>query len=853
MSIGFLDEYRATDVDRVGGKGANLGELLGNGFPIPPGFVVCADEYARVIAGVATDGAHGDYRDAIMNWVPSDDFLQAIGECNGRLRSARGSDLVYAVRSSATAEDLGDASFAGQHETYYYVTFEELVPMIRLCWASLWNEEALAYRDTQGISHQSVFMAVVVQEMIPSTVSGITFTANPLTGALDEVVTDATWGMGAAIVDGRVTPDHFVVARDSGAILNQRIANKTMMVSTTRPQNAGRMVDVPQQLQQAACLDDEMVAEVTRWALKAEAHFGKPQDLEWAIVDGTYYMLQSRPITTLGSEAGDPTPTGKLVLFKAFAENFTDPLTPLTADVLGSVFEMAVMHRGRMYMPLGMGRAIVPLRMTDEEAAGLMSIESPEDFRVRVNWFMVPFTCLFWVVYYLLLGVSQARSRRQPDEFMEVFRDLEREVDADESLSPAEAMARLFLVGKPFHPIGMQVMPVNVSSVVRYVSLMGLLNRLLQYWLPGLQRDAGSLLCSGSYGVKSTEMGRSIFQLSVLARQTPAVVEVLQSAKSDEIYPALLALEASGPFLAAFHEFLRVHGHRALKEFELGVPRFRENPAPVLAMIRNYLVSDSNPEEMEQHSTDARVALAGTIQAGLGKLPLEKRLGWRWRVIEYLADRTRHFTKLRENSRFYHIMAWQTARMKILRAEARLLASGQLKVRNDIFYLHWQEVRAMLDGKLGWSDVEGLIRARRMQNVRWSHQSPAKMLNIASTRMRKVVAQGQLGGQGASPGQYEGIARVILDPSVDAEIHPGEILIAPYTDPAWTPLFLVARAAVVGVGSYLSHAGTIAREYGMPCVVDVTDCTSLIRSGDRILVDGTEGLVHLLATGEQAA
>lgn len=289
----------------------------------------------------------------------------------------------------------------------------------------------------------------------------------------------------------------------------------------------------------------------------------------------------------------------------------------------------------------------------------------------------------------------------------------------------------------------------------------------------------------------------------------------------------------------ALNEFLAVHGHRALKEFEFTSPRFEEDPTPILAMIRNYLETNSNPDEMAQNQTDWRVELAHSIRQKLGG-------GLRWRFIEYLADRARYFIKLRENSRFFQIMAWYAARKKILRVERRLMDLGRLKVKGDVFYLTWAEVEALLSAKLAWADVEERIRARRMRHVRWSKQTPPKMLNIESTRQPVAQHESHLTGQGASPGVYEGTARLILDPRVDADIKPGEILVAPFTDPAWTPLFLVARAAVVGVGSYLSHAGTIAREYGMPCVVSVDGCTARIRRGDRLRVDGTEGMVYLL-------
>lgn len=852
MTVSSMSDFRSSDVDLVGGKGANLGELINNGFPIPPGFVVCSDEYVKVISELGEGHDVDDFKNAIKNWKPSPDFLESIRRCHEALQSARTAEVVYAVRSSATAEDLGDASFAGQHETYYYVTFTDLVDNLKRCWVSLWSDEAIAYRDTQGIEHQTVLMAVVVQEMIPSDVSGITFTANPLSGDLDEIVSDATWGMGAAIVDGRVTPDHYVVLRDSDTVSSHRIANKIRMVSTTRQVDGDRMIDVPYHRQKIPCLNDDQILEVTHWALKAEQHFDSPQDLEWAIYDGDYYMLQSRPITTLSDHATEEKETRKLVLFKAVSENFTESLLPLSVDVLGHSIPNPF-HNGRIYQEIAPARLLLPIKMTDEQAAELVSWELPEDFKIRINWLMLPFSVLTWFIIYLIAGVDQARSRGMPDDFMEVFRKHEADIDANDDIGPAEAMVRLFFVDKLIHPTGMDVMTHNITSVLRYFSLMGILNKLLSIWIPDVQRDAGSLLCSGSYGVKSTEMGRNIFKLSIVAKEHSEVVDIFRTYPPDELLDVLKANGNAGTFLTAFDDFLATHGHRALKEFELASPRFAENPAPVLAMIKNYMLSDSNPDEMEQHTTDNRVELAQSIQAKLAAKPLESIFPWRWKLIEYLADKARYFIKLRENTRFYHIMGWNVARKKILRAEEKLISNGKLKVKDDIFYLRWVEVRALLDDELQWSDIEETVRARRMMVLRWNKQSVPKLLNIESRHTKKILSKGQLGGQGAAPGQFEGVARVILDPSVDAEIHPGEILVAPYTDPAWTPLFLIARAAVVGVGSYLSHAGTIAREYGMPCVVDVQDCTSLIRTGDRILVDGTEGIVHILKDEEVAA
>lgn len=838
MAILALSEVGQADVVVAGGKGANLGELVRAGFPVPPGFVVSPDVYRAACAGA---GAGADAVVAQLLGYEFDAALEAaIAAAHEALQGQRSGPVVYAVRSSATAEDLGDASFAGQHETFYEVGIGELNDAIRRCWASLWSEPAVAYRDTQGIRHTDVAMAVVVQEMIASDVSGITFTANPLTGSGDEIVTDAVWGMGSAIVDGKVTPDHFVVARDSGAVVTEQIAEKTRMVQAGSAADA--LSDVPEAERRKPTLSADQLAEVTRWAVKSEAHFGKPQDLEWAFSGGRYFMLQSRPITTLEADE-DLDTTTKLVIYKPIAENFTDPLLPLTEDLTSLVVSAAFFYRGRVYQGIAPVRAILPLHITDDQAAELLYWEMPQDLELKIRWTMVPVSLLVATIYYLMFGLTQARSRAMPDNFMDTFRGLFRKVDKDPELTPAQAMMQMLAAPGAFAPVGRWILFINVTAVLRYFILMGVLNRLLKRWIPDVSRDAGSLLCSGSTGVLSTEMGRSITALANLARGNADVSRILQTYPREEIIPALKATSAAAAFIEALDGFLAVHGHRALKEFEMASPRFEEDPTPVLAMIGNYLKSNANPDAMAQQQTDRRVELAHEIRGKLG--------GWRWKVVEYLSDRARYFIKLRENSRFFHIMAWYAARKKVLRVERRLMDLGRLKVKGDVFYLLWAEVEALLSAELTYADVEERIRARRMRHVRWSKQTPPKTLNIESTRQAPVAAaDGALVGQGASPGVYEGIARVILDPRVDANIAPGEILVAPFTDPAWTPLFLVARAAVVGVGSYLSHAGTIAREYGMPCVVNVDGCTEKIRTGDRLRVDGTEGTVHLLSKDE---
>lgn len=869
-SIYGLDEIGRNDVAIAGGKGANLGDLVEKGFPVPPGFVVSARACEAFFASAELQALLGDLKDksdgdaeavcrqirqAIDEAEFPADLAEAVQAAHENLVQQRGAEILCAVRSSATAEDLGDASFAGQHATYYYVRRDNLLKMIRNCWASLWNAEAVSYRNTQGIDHGAVFMAVVVQEMIPSEVSGVTFTANPVTGARDEIVTESSWGMGAAIVDGRVTPDHTVISREGLVLLEKRIADKRFMVPPSVDDDPGiRLRDVPHHLRRRETLSEEAARVVARWAVKAEEHFGTAQDIEWAMVDGRFYMLQSRPITVMGHEAIGSGETGEYVIFKPLVENFTDPLTPLTWDLMGRVSPPGMkLIGGRAYLYLKPMRMLLPFRISDEDLVRLVYEMGAQKPQVKLSLVKLPFFLAFLFLGYLLVGVFYARTRRLPDDFMDGYRDLCRRVAEDATIGPAEAIRRLWpwYWAKFFDPAGFMVLLVNLSAS-RYMVFMDFLGKMLRKWIPDIGDDAESLLCSGAEGVLSAEMGRGILDLAREARKNPVVRQLLEAHKPDKALALLRQAPEAGPFLQRLEEFLAVNGHRGLKELELQSIRWEENPAPVLGMVRNYLLVESDPENHEKKVGQSRRALWQKIDERLARLPLERPIGVRRRILRYLADRTRHFAKMRENSRFYHVMGLSFVRKKILDVERRLMAQRKLRCRDDIFFLRWREIEQMERGELGWLDVEDRIRERRMEHIRLSKMAPPKTVGVHLPEKSAAApvdadADAALQGQPASPGSYEGSAHVILDPSIDIEIKPGEILVAPYTDPAWTPLFLTAGAAVVEVGSYLSHAGTVAREFGMPCVVDLPECTRQIHTGAAIRVDGDSGLVYRIA------
>ncbi len=726
--------------------------------------------------------------------------------------------------------------------------------MVKHCWSSLFSPEAVSYRSTQGMDHADVLMAVVIQEMIPSEVSGVTFTANPVTGSREEIVTESSWGMGAAIVDGRVTPDHYLFERKGLRLKEKRIAEKKFMVPPRLSEDAvTRLHEVPHDMRHKETLSEEQARVIAGLAIRAEEHFGNPQDIEWALFDGSFYMLQSRPITIMGQEDITADIEGQYVIFKPLLENFTAPLTPITQDMISLIFAspMFRMVKGWPYISLKHFRDILPFKVSDEDLAQLLYGWDTKKPVMKLSLSRLPLTGLFLFFSYLAFGPFFARTRRMPVGFMDRYRYLARKVGQDRRIGPFKTMVRTLFWSRFFDPVGNQVAMVNLASG-RYMFRMEDLKYLLRRWTPDVREDAASLLCSGTENVLSVEMGRGIWALAKTAKQIPKVREILEKHKPDRVLNKLESQPEARPFVEQLNRFVDVNGHRGLKELEIASPRWEEDISPVLGMIRNYLLVESDPEEHERQVNQTRRELEAEIRSRLEKCPLEKPFRWRYRLIKYTAKRTRYFARQRENSRFYHIMGFYSIRKKILQVEADMMARGRLKCKGDIFFLHLPEMEKLQEGKLGWLDVEDRIRERRMEHIRLSKMVPPKCIGVKlSVKERPEGAEPEDGntfrGQAASPGKYEGVARVILDPSIDLELKPGEILIAPYTDPAWTPLFLTAGAAAIEVGSYLSHAGTVAREFGMPCVVDLPDCTRNIQSGHRVLVDGNRGLVRILA------
>jgi pyruvate,water dikinase len=826
------------EVERIGAKAATLAVLAAH-HNVPEGFIVLADAFVAHFAkhGISTGRTSVPPDDATvarLRATPLDVRLTAeIQSAFAALPTHDGRPPMCVVRSSAVGEDGVSTSFAGQHATYYYVDRGRVEQRVIDCWLSSWSREASAYRASLDVD-EPIRMAVIVQLMVPAEISGVTFTRDPTGRVRDSIVVESCWGLGAALVDGRVTPDSYVVRRADRAVVERRIGSKRFKVAEDLIDAVGaRLQSVPRHLQRVPTLSDRTLKDVVELAAACERELGAPQDVEWAYANGALHLLQSRPITA-GAPVVAP-PEGRWVAFKPVLENFTEALTPLTVDIIRRVVpRFGQFIDGRYYLDFDRVRASVPFKVTDAELVDLALLKS-ERSDYPIHWPRLIKTVGAMFAGFVGAGILWVRSRHVPHATLAQFRARCRAVLNESSLDPVESLRELLVGPSPFAAPSQFPFQVNVSAV-RYFFLLDALRALLRRFAPHFDAAQIAPLCAGTHEMLSTQMIDDLRETALVAEHTPAIRQLLQSDRLEELPNQLAIHPAAAQFVASLESFIARYGHRGTREMELAAPRWQEDPTPLFVMIRNLLREGFTERLVDQARSRHAAAEAALDSAGASR--------WTRAIARWLARRIRYYATLRENTRHYTMLAFSTVRTKILGLEQQLIATGALRA-DDIFYLTWDEIRAAQAGRIEKTNLQALLRKRRLLHMRRNRAQPPLTINIDYRAPKR--AAGVLAGQCASPGIAEGTVRLVLDPATDGEIKNGEILVAPYTDPAWTPLFLGAAAVVVETGSYLSHAGTIARELGIPCLVDVTGVMAALRNGQRICVDATQGKAFLLA------
>lgn len=819
-----LSELSLADIDHVGAKAAHLGALLRAGFNVPAGFVIDVNAFISHF---------GEVTDPLVKPNPPRLQAELMADIVAALLAHLPDADQLAVRSSATDEDGEQASFAGQHSTYYFVTPNRIDQAILDCWMSLWSPAALAYRREGWVevnSGEPPRMAVIVQTMLPATRSGVVFSTDPVNPNSSDCVIEATWGLGAALVDGRVSPDHVRVNEDSGQY-SYHISDKKMQVNVN-PDNlqGSRLQEVAQSLRNAPVLTTFEAHQIANTAAQLETLFEAPQDIEWAFVDAELFWLQSRPITQLVNHHHIDK---KLVLFKPLAENFTEPLTPLTEDLFAQMLPpIGAFYEGRLYLDLQILARANVFDLSEAElvqAALLKRIPT----KLSISWPQALKLAAITSVAFLFDGAHWLRTQRASAAALARYVKYVANVSRNTKLSIAESARRLLWGSWPFDPIGHRMLYTNVSAG-RYFVYIGLLKAFVRRYAP----EYPQVLLSNTFH------GRGDMHSMALLAQTDYLAGLLHDAMEND--PALQnqveqiingtasELPSHSGFVLAYEQFLQSYGHRGPKELELAAPSWRETPAELLKLLYN------SPPRTSQTDTVHGQHLAARDKLNQHLKP------WQRRVAAYLSQKISHYMALRENTRHFHIMGFDALRQKILSVENQLIRAGKLGVPGDIFYLRTGEIDALDKADLDPESAHALIRKRRRNWQRQARMPVLETLNISLPPAVEDEDESALRGQCASPGCVEGVARVVTSLNEAHSLSTGEILVAPYTDPAWTPLFPRSAGIIVGTGSFLSHAGTIARELHVPCLVDVKDCTRLICTGQKLRLDASSGTVTIL-------
>ncbi|TQS24527.1 phosphoenolpyruvate synthase [Microbispora sp. KK1-11] len=869
--MGF-EHIDSTNVADVGGKGVHLGELSRiDGIRVPDGFCVTTDAFQRVVAEVPSIDAQldllsrvepddratirtlsADIRRAVEGVALPDDLVAAISESLARL----GEHASYAVRSSATAEDLPTASFAGQQDSYLNVVgLTAILLHVRRCWASLFTERAVTYRRRNGFDHRKVRMAVVVQRMVFPDAAGILFTADPVTSNRKIATVEAGWGLGEALVSGLVSGDVYTVRDDQ--VVSRAVATKSRFVQAS-PEGGTQDAPVEQRRQTQPALTDAQVVRLVRLGRRIEAYFGRPQDIEWCLVGDDFHIVQSRAITTLFPVPTTDDQENHVYISVGHQQMMTDAMKPLGLS-LWQLTTPRPMHEagGRLFVdvtpilatPAGRANFLAMLEKADplfldalqtvldrgdflrslpDEGPGAAPAGAPPAGDAPA-----PIETDPAVVTQLIRRseASVATLRRE-------IRDLSGPALLDFIVADIAELKRIL-----FEPRSHQAIMAGMEAT-------WWLNEHLEAWL-GEKNAADALTQSVPHNVTS-EMGLALLDVADTIRPHDEVVAFLQRVvdegrEGDGFLDELAALAGGREARDAIRGYLDQYGMRCAGEIDITRTRWSEQPAmlvpAILGNVKNFEPGAGKRrfEQGRQESRRKEQELLTRLRAlpdGEQKAEETKRM----------IDRVRTFAGYREYPKYGMISRYFVYKQALLQEAERLVRSGVLREKDDIFFLRLDELKKVVRT----NDVDAeLIRERREAFRSYEALTPPRVLTsdgeaVTGRYRRDDAPPGALTGLPVSAGTVEGRARVVMD-MAQADLEAGDILVTAYTDPSWTPLFVSVAGLVTEVGGLMTHGAVIAREYGLPAVVGVEQATRLIRDGQRIRVHGTDGYVEILS------
>ncbi len=866
--LGFRDIDK-TKLMVAGGKGANLGELSKiEGIRVPDGFCISAEAFKRILGETpAIDGLldrlsllkaedrekigelSGEIRRAIEGTAIPEDINEEIT----RLLSGLGEKNAYAIRSSATAEDLPTASFAGQQDTYLNIVGRgSILEHISKCWASLFTDRAVGYRIQNAFDHRKVYLSVVVQKMVFPQAAGIMFTADPVTANRKVLSIDAGFGLGEALVSGLVNADSYKVR--NGKVISKKISTKKLAVYALKDGGTKEQELEPER-QDRQALTDEQVLELERIGRKIEEHFGCPQDIEWCLADGTFYVVQSRPITTLYPipEADDE--ENHVYVSVGHQQMMTAPLKPLGMSIFWlTSFIPRFKAGGRLFVDVTHMLASPDSREMLLNTMGqhdplmkdaLMTIiergdfikSSPDDKKEQNS---------IRSSKSIPSPGSQTQIENDPAIVSDLIKRSEASVEELKQNIRTKSGSELFdFILEDIRLLKKLLSDPQSSSL--YMAAMDAsawINEKMKEWLG--EKNAADTLSQSVPNNITSEMGLALLDVADVIRPYPEVIDYLKHAKDDSFLNGLVKFDGGQEIQAAIRAFLNKYGMRCAGEIDITKTRWSEKPTTLVPMllsnIKNF-ETNAGHRKFEQGRQEA----LKKEQELLGRLKQLPEGEQKAKEAKRMIDLIRNFIGYREYPKYGMVNRYFVYKQALLKEVEQLVQAGVIHEKEDIYYLTFEELREVV--RTNKPDYR-IIGERKDEHRLYEKLTPPRVITsdgeiLAGEYKRENLPAEAIAGLPVSSGVAEGRARVILNME-DADLEDGDILVTSFTDPSWTPLFVSVKGLVAEVGGLMTHGAVIAREYGLPAVIGVENATRLIKDGQRIRVNGTDGYVEIL-------
>ncbi|EJV81693.1 phosphoenolpyruvate synthase [Bacillus thuringiensis] len=868
MSSFVLDfqEIENTQLSLVGGKGLNLGELTNiQGIQVPEGFCVTTVGYEKAIEQneelqtllqqltklkMEERAQIGEMSKKIREVIMAVEIPTDVVEAVAHYLSRFGNEHAYAVRSSATAEDLPYASFAGQQDTYLNIIGEEaILQHVRKCWASLFTERAVTYRIQNGFKHNQVSICVVVQKMVFPEASGILFTADPITSNRKVLSIDASFGLGEALVSGLVSADNYKVKE--GGISETMIATKKIAIYALKEGGTEtKQIDPVQQKLQT--LSEQQILQLAQIGRQIEAYFGCPQDIEWCLAHDTIYIVQSRPITTLYPIPEVNDGENHVYISVGHQQMMTDAMKPLGLSFFllttsapmrkagGRLFVDATQQlalpvsRDYLINTLGKSDPLIQDALTNVVERDDFITLLPDDEKGKSAGKSVP------------PANSQPENENDPAIVTNLIQNSEASIEElKRNMQMKSGTDVLDFILEDIQQLKKVLFnPQSIAVIMAGMNASTWINEKMEQWLG--EKNAADTLSQSVQNNITSEMGLALMDVADVIRPYPEVIAYLQHVEDDSFLNELVQFKGGEKARDAISAFLNKYGMRCSGEIDITKTRWSEKPTTIIPMIVNNIrdfeagASKRKFEEGLQEAVKKEEELVNRLQ----HLPDSKQ---KVEETKRMIRNIRNCIGYREYPKYGMINRYFIYKQALLKEAEQLVQSGVIHEVDDIYYLTFEELHEVV--RTNKLDYE-LIQKQKNDYKLYEKLTPPRIMTsdgeiITGKYKRENLPDDAIVGLPVSSGVIEGRARVILNME-EANLEEGDILVTAFTDPGWTPLFVSIKGLVTEVGGLMTHGAVIAREYGLPAVVGVENATKLIKDGQRIRVHGTEGYIEVL-------